>query len=221
MSFVHCFPKWYVLVICMYFGWDTRLCRFLMRRLFRMRKHEILKTNSLRKPRPRCSDHQARNQWGAQGGEVPLEKFSPLLEKCVGHSLKLLDAVQKIWAPLRKLFVASDIPSKLVTGLPTTLPTWSRGCRPHFQPGHGPADHTSNLVTGLPTTLPTWSRACRPHFQPGHGPADHTSNRFTKHLKHLGNTRGVAKQQCKNKYFAGSVIAALRGAAEESRSARI
>ena len=189
MSFVHCFPKWYVLVICMYFGWDTRLCRFLMRRLFRMRKHEILKTNSLRKPRPRCSDHQARNQWGAQGGEVPLEKFSPLLEKCVGHSLKLLDAVQKIWAPLRKLFVASDIPSKLVTGLPTTLPTWSRGCRPHFQPGHGPADHTSN--------------------------------RFTKHLKHLGNTRGVAKQQCKNKYFAGSVIAALRGAAEESRSARI
>ena len=40
-----------------------------------------------------------------KGGEVPLEKFSPPpLEKCVGYSLKLLNKVQKIWAPLRKLF---------------------------------------------------------------------------------------------------------------------
>jgi len=37
-------------------------------------------------------------------GEIPLEKVSPLLEKCVGHRLKLLDIVKKIWAPLRKLF---------------------------------------------------------------------------------------------------------------------
>jgi len=29
--------------------------------------------------------------------------FAPL-EKCTGHNLKLLDIVQKIWAPLRKLF---------------------------------------------------------------------------------------------------------------------
>jgi len=39
---------------------------------------------------------QARNQ----GPKPPLENFSPpSLEKCVGHSLKLLDTVQKIWAP--------------------------------------------------------------------------------------------------------------------------
>jgi len=29
-------------------------------------------------------------------GEDPLEKFSPLLEKSVGHSLKLMDTVQNI-----------------------------------------------------------------------------------------------------------------------------
>jgi len=35
--------------------------------------------------------HQARNQVG----EATLEKFSPPMEKCVGHSFKLLDTVQK------------------------------------------------------------------------------------------------------------------------------
>jgi len=40
---------------------------------------------------------QARNQWGRRG-ETPLENFSPPLEKCVGHRLKLLDIVQNIWA---------------------------------------------------------------------------------------------------------------------------
>jgi len=39
--------------------------------------------------------------------------FAPL-EKCVGHSLKLLDIVQKIWAPLGKLFVPPGVPSRLV-----------------------------------------------------------------------------------------------------------
>jgi len=48
---------------------------------------------------------------GAQGGEAPLENFSPSLEKCVGHSLKLLDIVQKIWAPLGKLFAPPGVPS--------------------------------------------------------------------------------------------------------------
>jgi len=43
---------------------------------------------------------QARNQ----GGFAPLERFSPSLEKCVGRSLKILDIVQKILAPLGKLF---------------------------------------------------------------------------------------------------------------------
>jgi len=35
---------------------------------------------------------------GVQGAKPPLEKFSLPLEKCVGHSLKMLDIVQKIWA---------------------------------------------------------------------------------------------------------------------------
>jgi len=32
-----------------------------------------------------------------RGGEAPLENFSPPLEKCVGHRLKLLDIVKKTW----------------------------------------------------------------------------------------------------------------------------
>jgi len=39
-----------------------------------------------------------------RGAKPTLEKYSPPLEKCVGHSLKLLDIVSKIWVPLRKLF---------------------------------------------------------------------------------------------------------------------
>jgi len=39
-----------------------------------------------------------------RGRSPLLEKFSPLLEKCVGYSLKVFDIVQKFGAPLRKLF---------------------------------------------------------------------------------------------------------------------
>jgi len=38
------------------------------------------------------------------------------LEKCVGHNLKLLGMVQKIWTPLRKLFA------------PLSVPSWLRAC---------------------------------------------------------------------------------------------
>jgi len=59
---------------------------------------------------------QARNQGGARGAKAPLEKFSTPLEKFIGHRLKLLDIVQKIWAPLRKVFV------------PPSDPSWLRAC---------------------------------------------------------------------------------------------
>jgi len=45
-----------------------------------------------------------------------LHNFSSFPEKCVGHSLKLLDIVQQLWAPLRKLFTHL-VAHKLVTGL--------------------------------------------------------------------------------------------------------
>jgi len=45
---------------------------------------------------------QARKQGDARG-VTPPRKISPTLEKCVGYSLKLLDIVQKIWAPQKTL----------------------------------------------------------------------------------------------------------------------
>jgi len=48
-----------------------------------------------------------------RGAKPPLENFSPPLEKCVGHSFKILDIVQKIWAPLGKLFDPPGVPSWL------------------------------------------------------------------------------------------------------------
>jgi len=47
------------------------------------------------------------------GGEEPLENFSRPLEKCVGHYSKLLDIVQKIWAPLRNVFAPPGVISWL------------------------------------------------------------------------------------------------------------
>ena len=52
-------------------------------------------------------DQQAHNQ----GGEAPLENFSPPLEKCFGRSLKILDIVKKMWAPVGKLFAPPGIQS--------------------------------------------------------------------------------------------------------------
>ena len=71
-----------------------------------------------------CNRRQARNQGGA-GGRSPPRKFSPHLEKCVGHSLKILDIVQKIWAPLGKLFAPP--------GVPSWLRTWSQTLWPNDQ----------------------------------------------------------------------------------------
>jgi len=45
--------------------------------------------------------------------EVTKKNFCPLLEEFVGHSLKILDIVQNIWAPLGKLFAPTGVPSWL------------------------------------------------------------------------------------------------------------
>jgi len=62
--------------------------------------------------------HQARKQGGRRGRNSP-RKFSPPLEKCAGHRLRLLDIVQKIWAPPRKLFA------------PPGVPRWLQACLTH------------------------------------------------------------------------------------------
>jgi len=46
-----------------------------------------------------------------RGEKPPLEIFLP--EKCVRHRSKLLNIVQKIWAPLGKLFAPPGVPSWL------------------------------------------------------------------------------------------------------------
>jgi len=50
---------------------------------------------------------------GAVGSNTPLESLWTPLEKCVGYSLKILDIVQRIWAPLKKLFASPGVPSWL------------------------------------------------------------------------------------------------------------
>jgi len=50
---------------------------------------------------------------GRREGEASPRKIFAPLEKCVGHSLKLLDTIQKISAPLRKFFAPPGVPSWL------------------------------------------------------------------------------------------------------------
>ena len=62
-----------------------------------------------------CDDeYQACNQ----EGEAP-----PPLEKCVEHRSNLLDIVQKIWTPIRKLFATPGVPH-LVTDLVNAVIVW-------------------------------------------------------------------------------------------------
>jgi len=56
----------------------------------------------------KLSVDQARNRVAK-----PQLKFFLPHGKCVGHNLKILDIVQKIWAPLRKLFAPPGVPSWL------------------------------------------------------------------------------------------------------------
>jgi len=52
--------------------------------------------------------NQPRHKRGA-GGRTPLVNFLTPLEKCVGYDFKILDIVQKIWVPLRKLFAPPGV----------------------------------------------------------------------------------------------------------------
>jgi len=52
-----------------------------------IKRHNYATYQSTRQP--------ARNQ-GGSGGEAPLENFSPPLEKCIEHNLKILVMVQKV-----------------------------------------------------------------------------------------------------------------------------
>jgi len=64
---------------------------------------------------PRCSDNLRTDKIRpvTRWAKTHLEHFLSSLEKCVGHSLKLLDTGQKIWAPLRKHFSPPGVPSWL------------------------------------------------------------------------------------------------------------
>ena len=54
---------------------------------------------------------------GAHGERSPPRKFfAPPPEKCVGHNFKILEIVQRFWAPLGKLFA------------PPVVPSWLRAC---------------------------------------------------------------------------------------------
>ena len=62
----------------------------------------------------------------AGGAKPPLETFLAPLEKCVGHSLKIFDIVQKFWAPLGNLFAPPGVPSWLRVWLFSELVTCDR-----------------------------------------------------------------------------------------------
>jgi len=70
---------------------------------------------------------QARNQ-GAQRGESPPRKSFVPLGKCVGHSLKLSDIVQNMWAPLGKLFAPPGVPSWLGAWLLVIVLVTNQAC---------------------------------------------------------------------------------------------
>jgi len=58
--------------------------------------------------------YQARNQGG---GEYPPRKIFSPMGKCVGYSLIILDIIQKISAPLRKLFAPPGVQAGYGPGL--------------------------------------------------------------------------------------------------------
>ena len=70
--------------------------------------------------RHRCG--AARNQGSTEGAQPPLNIFSLPLENCVGHNLKILNIVQKICAPLGKLFAPHGVPAGYGPGTEAVQP---------------------------------------------------------------------------------------------------
>jgi len=102
---------------------------------FLIETHQKLSRNT---PRNRDKVSTKPVTMGPQGGrlgEAPLENFSSPLEKCVGHNLKILNIVQKLCAPLGKLFAPP--------GVPSWLRAWSR---------HSPYVTTLPNNHGIPIT---------------------------------------------------------------------
>jgi len=75
-------------------------------------KHRSAYKSKLCSPTPHHTGMEPTVARGRTGRIPPKNCFAPL-EKCVGHSLKLLDIVSKIWAPLRTLFASPSVPSWL------------------------------------------------------------------------------------------------------------
>jgi len=73
-----------------------------------------------------------------RGAKPSLEKFSPPLEKCVGHNFRPLDTVQKFWAPLRKLFAPPGVISWLRTWVARRYPGLQLSCVAIFLGGSCP-----------------------------------------------------------------------------------
>ena len=86
-----------------------------LRKIFRSRIHKAAECNIT----PRINwdkltetiSFPARNQSGA-GGVKPPRRIFALPEKYVGQSLKLLDIIKEIWAPLGKHFAPPGVPSR-------------------------------------------------------------------------------------------------------------
>jgi len=97
-----------------------------------------------------------------RGGEALLEKFSTPLEKFVGHSLKLLDTVQNIWAPLRKLFAPPGVPGWLRACLTPTRASKINPCPPHAHSSAG-SRNPRELISPAQNLLPEQRRTVLAH----------------------------------------------------------
>jgi len=70
--------------------------------------NEVVNRNSV--AHMRRSNQSGRSSYPGRGEARPLQTFSPRpWKKCVEHSWKVLDIIQKIWALLRKHFATPGV----------------------------------------------------------------------------------------------------------------